>query len=98
VRRALNLEFGLPLTSANDLEHLADNESSATPERDLSKYNPTVPDVEISAAKNNKAIVGRFCQFGLAAKFPYKYMNDSNDKVSKYFFASNKFYDHTWDL
>ncbi|EXJ92416.1 hypothetical protein A1O3_00967 [Capronia epimyces CBS 606.96] len=39
-----------------------------------------------------------FCQFSLAAKFPYKYMNDSNDRVSRRFFAANKFYERTWDL
>lgn len=41
---------------------------------------------------------GKFCQFSLTAKFPYKYMNDSNDRVSKHFFANNKFYDRTWDV
>ena len=41
---------------------------------------------------------GQFCQFYLAAKFPYKYMNDSNDRVSRHFFASNKFYDRSWDM
>ncbi|ETI28259.1 hypothetical protein G647_00708 [Cladophialophora carrionii CBS 160.54] len=42
--------------------------------------------------------VGHFCQFSLAAKFPYKYMNDTNDRVSRHFFASNKFYSRSWDL
>lgn len=39
-----------------------------------------------------------FCQLTLAAKFPYKYMNDANDRVSRHFFASNKFYNREWDL
>ncbi|KIX06245.1 uncharacterized protein Z518_04220 [Rhinocladiella mackenziei CBS 650.93] len=43
-------------------------------------------------------VTGRFCLFTLAAKFPYKYMNDSHDRVSRHFFAANKFYDRTWDL
>ncbi|KAK5046587.1 hypothetical protein LTR84_007348 [Exophiala bonariae] len=43
-------------------------------------------------------ITGNFCQFGLAAKFPYKYMNDVHDRVSRHFFASNKFFSRTWDL
>lgn len=43
-------------------------------------------------------IAGQFCQFGLAAKFPYKYMNDTNDRVSRHFFANNKFFSRDWDL
>jgi hypothetical protein len=43
-------------------------------------------------------VIGHFCQFFLAAKFPYKYMNDRNDRVSKRFFADNKFYNRTWDM
>ncbi|KAJ9609182.1 hypothetical protein H2200_006954 [Cladophialophora chaetospira] len=43
-------------------------------------------------------VKGHFCQFNLAAKFPYKYMNDANDRVSRHFFASNKFYNRKWDL
>ena len=41
---------------------------------------------------------GHFCVFQLVAKFPYKYMVDGNDRVSRHFFASNKFYDRKWDL
>ena len=49
--------------------------------------------------ETNKApILGRFCPFILAAKFPYKYMNDGDDRVSKHFFADNKFYARSWDL
>jgi hypothetical protein len=43
-------------------------------------------------------VIARFCQFSLAAKFPYKYMNDPNDRVSRHYFASNKFYARKWDL
>lgn len=43
-------------------------------------------------------VTGHFCQFDLVAKFPYKYMNDSNDRVSRHFFANNKFYNRTWDM
>ncbi|KAI1617326.1 hypothetical protein EDD36DRAFT_450974 [Exophiala viscosa] len=43
-------------------------------------------------------VTGHFCQFSLASKFPYKYMNDSNDRVSRHFFANNKFYDRAWDV
>ncbi|KIW78269.1 hypothetical protein Z517_08103 [Fonsecaea pedrosoi CBS 271.37] len=48
--------------------------------------------------KRGIPVAGHFCQFHLAAKFPYKYMNDVNDRVSRHFFASNKFYNRTWDL
>jgi hypothetical protein len=43
-------------------------------------------------------LTGRFCQFILASKFPYKYMKDANDRVSRHFFANNKFYSRNWDL
>ncbi|KAJ9620758.1 hypothetical protein H2204_012168 [Knufia peltigerae] len=43
-------------------------------------------------------VTGEFCQFFLTAKFPYKYMNDGDDKVSKRFFAANKFYNRDWDI
>ncbi|OAP59156.1 hypothetical protein AYL99_06454 [Fonsecaea erecta] len=48
--------------------------------------------------KRGNPALGHFCQFVLAAKFPYKYMNDVDDRVSRHFFASNKFYNRTWDL
>ena len=41
---------------------------------------------------------GRFCPLLLVAKFPYKYLIDRNDRVSKHFFAQNKFYDRPWDM
>ena len=43
-------------------------------------------------------VTGHFCIFSLAAKFPYRYMKDPNDQVSKRFFASNKFYAREWDV
>ncbi len=41
---------------------------------------------------------GHFCQFGLVTKFPYKYMSDENDRVSRHFFANQKIYERGWDL
>jgi len=52
----------------------------------------------ITADEMGNPLTGRFCQFGLVAKFPYKYMIDSNDRVSRHFFANNKFYDRIWDM
>lgn len=43
-------------------------------------------------------LVGRFCPFSLVTKFPYKYMQDGNDRVSKRYFAGGKIYLRTWDL
>lgn len=45
----------------------------------------------------NKA-TGHFCIFSLVSKFPYKYMKDPADQVSKRFFAANKFYAREWDM
>lgn len=47
--------------------------------------------------QGNKAI-GHFCQLGLVIKFPYKYMVDENDRVSKHFFANQKIYERKWNL
>ena len=42
--------------------------------------------------------IGHFCPLDLVAKFPYKYMVDPNERVSRHFFAQNKFYQRKWDL
>lgn len=44
------------------------------------------------------ALTGHFCPLLLVAKFPYKYMVDTNDLVSRYFFAQNKFYQREWQM
>jgi hypothetical protein len=43
-------------------------------------------------------VTGHFCIFQLVAKFPYKYMVDADDRVSRHFFANNKFYNRIWDM
>lgn len=43
-------------------------------------------------------LTGRYCPLTLVAKFPYKYMVDTNDRVSRHFFAQNKFYQRKWDM
>jgi hypothetical protein len=43
-------------------------------------------------------VTGHFCQFNLVKRFPYKYLDDTNDRVSKHFFANDKFFERTWDL
>jgi hypothetical protein len=65
----------------------AEYERKASAPRELSK----------TGDRGNPA-TGHFCQLGLVAKFPYKYMTDENDRVSRHFFANNKFYERTWDL
>ncbi|KIW15356.1 hypothetical protein PV08_05402 [Exophiala spinifera] len=54
----------------------------------------SIPDSE----EQNPETTRQYCQFLLAAKFPYKYMNDGDDRVSKRFFANNKFYNRDWDI
>ena len=41
---------------------------------------------------------GHFCVFPLVQKFPYKYMVDGNDRVSRRFFARDRFFDRKWDM
>ena len=48
--------------------------------------------------KFGNSATGSFCQFNLVKTFPYKYMDDGNDRVSRHFFANNKFFERTWDL
>lgn len=57
----------------------------------------SLPKLPVEDVDGNKA-TGHFCVFSLVAKFPYKYMRDSSDKVSKRFFAYNKFYEREWDM
>lgn len=47
---------------------------------------------------DGNALTGHFCPLALVAKFPYKYMVDTNDRVSRHFFAHNKFYERKWDM
>ncbi|KIW73243.1 hypothetical protein PV04_01377 [Phialophora macrospora] len=62
-------------------------------------HEPDSDDDHLPTANNyGDPVIGHFCQFHLAAKFPYKYMSDPNDRVSRHFFASNKFYSRSWDL
>lgn len=48
--------------------------------------------------KLGNPLTGHFCPFNLVRRFPYKYMVDSNDRVSRHFFANDKFFQREWDL
>ena len=72
--------------SFNPLEEMQDEDSEFSSPRKRTSDNFGNP------------LTGRFCQFSLVRKFPYKYMVDSNDRVSRHFFANNKFFERTWDL
>jgi len=63
-----------------------------------SKNTSSTMDIVKASDSASAPITGQFCQFTLVSKFPYKYMNDGNDRVSRHFFANNKFYSRTWDL
>jgi hypothetical protein len=43
-------------------------------------------------------LIGHFCPLALVAKFPYKYIVDTDGRISRHFFAQNKFYQRTWDM
>jgi hypothetical protein len=58
---------------------------------------PSLSKLPVHDVDGNKA-TGHFCVFSLVAKFPYRYMKDPSDKVSKHFFAYNKFYEREWDV
>ena len=47
---------------------------------------------------DGKPLTGHFCPLSLVAKFPYKYMADTNGRVSRHFFAQNKFYERKWEM
>lgn len=48
--------------------------------------------------KLGNPVTGHFCPLNLVKTFPYKYMTDPKDRVSRHFFANNKFFERTWDL
>ncbi len=54
-------------------------------------------DLRVQDVDGNE-LTAHFCPLSLVAKFPYKYMVDTNDRVSKHFFAANKFYQRQWDM
>ena len=43
-------------------------------------------------------LIGHFCPLALVAKFPYKYIVDTDGRISRHFFAQNKFYQRKWDM
>lgn len=47
---------------------------------------------------SSKKLLARYCSFALVLKFPYKYMQDPDDKVSQAFFAREQAYVRNWDL
>lgn len=83
--------------------HLSNSSQGALSPRVIYPGDAETDDMETTSKLPTHDIVGNmatghFCIFTLVAKFPYKYMRDPGDKVSKRFFASNKFYCREWDL
>lgn len=86
--------------STGDLQYIHEGKSSLK----QSSHGGSIGQNDMRATNDRSSdaaplpITGKFCQFGLAAKFPYKYMNDNNDRVSRHFFADNKFFSRSWEL
>lgn len=85
-----------PTIKLNDTPEDNISPSMRCPEDDVDKIQ-SPPELPVQDVDGNKA-TAHFCIFSLVAKFPYKYMQDPSDKVSKRFFASNKFYEREWDM
>lgn len=51
-----------------------------------------------SVDKRGYSVTGHFCPFNMVTKFPYKYMDDANGRVSRHFFANGKIFEREWDL
>jgi hypothetical protein len=68
-------------------------------ERALRRHNlnPSARDLADHDVEGNP-LIGHFCPLALVAKFPYKYIVDTNGCISRDFFAQNKFYQRTWDM
>ncbi|KAK5084682.1 hypothetical protein LTR05_005760 [Lithohypha guttulata] len=52
----------------------------------------------IEPASSSPDCIGRFCVFNLVTKFPYKYLQDPGNRVSKHFFAGGQIYQRNWNL
>lgn len=96
--------FGYPqnadIESKGPIEYVANGKGSSKHKSKASEAATPDSDHDVLPTSNMQgfAVTGHYCQLHLVAKFPYKYMNDSNDRVSRHFFANNKFYDRTWDM
>ena len=94
--------FGYPkdavIKPKGPIEYLAKGEWSKKNANKVTEQADSDDEHIPTADDHGSKVTGQFCQFLLAAKFPYKYMNDPNDRVSRHFFASNKFYAREWDL
>ena len=89
-----------PIESKASIEYIPTGKKSSKNASKASSEGPKPLDTSCSPLEygSQPPVTVQFCQFTLAAKFPYKYMNDSNDRVSRHFFASNKFYSRMWNL
>jgi len=50
------------------------------------------------ATQSTHKPIGHFCIWSLVAKFPYKYMQDPDSKVSRRFFAAEKIFERNWQV
>lgn len=70
--------------------------------KDVSTTEPTAEDkyseLISEPASSSHEIHGRFCTFSQVVKFPYRFMHDPEDRVSRRFFAGGKIYQRNWDL
>ena len=64
---------------------------------DLNTYEAVRKDLPTSDDAGN-SVTGHFCVLDAASKFPYKFMNDTDGRVSREFFAAGKFYHRGWDV
>jgi hypothetical protein len=68
-------------------------------ERALRRDNLNVPARDLADHDvEGNPLIGHFCPLALVAKFPYKYIVDTDGRISRHFFAQNKFYQRTWDM
>ena len=56
------------------------------------------PQRDIEPVSSSYERIGHFCVWPLVAKFPYKYMQDPEGKVSRRFFASEKIFERNWKV
>lgn len=86
-----------PAEQSKPRRHAEKSKGSARDAEDTKANNASHTGLLVADKHGNPA-VGHFCSFGLMAKFPYKYIDDSNGRVSRHFFANGKIYTRIWDL
>lgn len=88
----------IPGTTSDQIVYLSKGRrSGGTYPIELDDQNDSY-DSDVEPVSSSNELVGQFCIFSQVVKFPYKYMQDPENRVSRRFFANEKIFERSWDM